>query len=298
VEFGVSVTPLARELDRIHQVVRTAEETGLELVGIQDHPYAPAFLDTMALIGVLLGESSRVRLFPNVANLPLRPPAILAKAAASLDLLSGGRFELGLGGGGRPAVAAMGGPQRSPGESVEAVREAIDVLRAVWSGRRGASLRGRHYFLEGLDTGPAPAHPISIWLGSMGPRMLRMAGELADGWSASIPYYLPYERVADAQSLVDEGARAAGREPRSVLRICNIPGTITDLEAGRDPLRGFEPLRGTAERWIEVLSDWAVRLRFDVFILWPEAEMPEQVERFAREVAPGVRAAVANAASP
>ena len=56
-QFGIAVTPLARHLDRIRQVVRTAEETGLELVGIQDHPYAPAFLDTMALIGVLLGES-------------------------------------------------------------------------------------------------------------------------------------------------------------------------------------------------------------------------------------------------
>lgn len=126
-------------------MVRTADETGLELVGIQDHPYAPAFLDTIALIGVLLGESRRVRLFPNVANLPLRPPAVLAKAAASLDLLSGGRFELGLGGGGRPAAAAMGGAQRSPGETVEAVREAVDVIRAVWSGRRGVSVHGRHY---------------------------------------------------------------------------------------------------------------------------------------------------------
>lgn len=288
------MTPLARQLDRIRQVVRTAEETGLELVGIQDHPYAPAFLDTMALIGVLLGESRRVRLFPNVANLPLRPPAMLAKAAASLDLLSGGRFELGLGGGGRPAVAAMGGAQRSPGETVEAVREAIDVIRAVWSGRRGVSVRGRHYSVDGLDTGPAPAHPISIWLGSMGPRMLRMAGELADGWSASIPYYLPYERVAGAQSLVDDGARAAGRDPRTVLRICNIPGTITDRDVRRAELSGSEPLRGTAGRWIEVLSDWAVRLRFDVFIFWPEAETPEQVERFALEVAPGVRAAAAS----
>jgi len=84
-------------------VVRTAEESGLELVGIQDHPYAPAFVDTMALIGVLLGESRQLRLFLNVANLPLRPPAILAKAAASLDLLSGGRFELGLGAEGGPS---------------------------------------------------------------------------------------------------------------------------------------------------------------------------------------------------
>lgn len=113
-----------------------------------------------------------------------------------------------------------------------------------------------------------------------------MAGELADGWSASIPHYLPYERVAGAQRLVDEGARAAGRDPRSVLRICNIPGTITDRDVGSGQLSGSEPLRGGADRWIEVLSDWTIRLRFDVFILWPEVETPEQVERFARDVAP------------
>src|SRR5262249_56904420 len=80
---------------------------------------------------------------------------------------------------------AMGGSQRSSGETVEAVRDAVDVIRAVWSGRRGVSVHGRHYTLDGLDTGPAPAHPISIWLGSVGPKILRMAGELADGWSAS-----------------------------------------------------------------------------------------------------------------
>ena len=290
-QFGVCVTPLARELGRVREVVGAAEQYGLDLVGIQDHPYVPAFLDTMSLIGVLLGETRRLRFFPNVANLPLRPPAVLAKAAASLDLLSGGRFELGLGGGAPPALA-MGAEQRSPHETVQAVEEAIVLMRAMWSGQPGVSMQGSQYVLRELNTGPVPAHPISIWLGSMGPRMLRMAGRLADGWSASIPSYLPYERVGEAQDLVDEGARAAGRDPRSVLRICNIPGTIAQQNVWRDPIAGSEPFRGTVNRWVEVLSDWAVRLRFDAFVFWPEMETPEQVERFAREVAVGVRAAV------
>src|SRR5204862_3889951 len=116
------------------ELVRAAEEGGLGFVGIQDHPYQGRFVDTFALIATLLAETNRVSLFTDVANLPLRPPAVMAKAAASLDVLSGGRFELGLGAGGFPdVIAGMGGPRRTPGESVEALEEAIDVIRLMWS---------------------------------------------------------------------------------------------------------------------------------------------------------------------
>jgi alkanesulfonate monooxygenase SsuD/methylene tetrahydromethanopterin reductase-like flavin-dependent oxidoreductase (luciferase family) len=127
---------------------RPAERGGLDLIGIQDHPYQRRFLDTFALIADLLARTERLRIFPDVANLPLRPPAMLAKAGASLDVMSGGRFELGLGAGAFwDAIAAMGGPARSPGESVDALAEAIE-----------------------------------IWLGAYEPRMLRLTGRVADGW--------------------------------------------------------------------------------------------------------------------
>src|SRR6266550_8057775 len=109
-----------------------ADEAGLDLIGIQDHPYQRRFLDTWMLMATVLANTQRVRVFPDVANLPLRPPAVLAKAAASLDVLSGGRFELGLGAGAFPdVIASMGGPRRTPGESVEALEEAIDVIRLM-----------------------------------------------------------------------------------------------------------------------------------------------------------------------
>src|SRR6266511_2780155 len=93
------------------QLFGPADRSRLDLVGIQDHPYQRRFLDTLALIETLLAETRRVRVFPDVANLPLRPPATLAKEAASLDVLSGGRFELGLGAGAFwDAIEAMGGP--------------------------------------------------------------------------------------------------------------------------------------------------------------------------------------------
>ena len=100
--FGISLVPATEPLDRIRELVRAADDAALDLVGIQDHPYQRRFLDTWSLIPSLLAETKRISFFPDVANLPLRPPAVMAKAAASLDVLSGGRFELGLGAGGFP----------------------------------------------------------------------------------------------------------------------------------------------------------------------------------------------------
>jgi alkanesulfonate monooxygenase SsuD/methylene tetrahydromethanopterin reductase-like flavin-dependent oxidoreductase (luciferase family) len=127
-EVGISIIPDTDSLDRSREPVRIADEGGLRLVGIQDHPYQARFLDTFALIATLLAETHRIAFFTDVANLPLRPPAVMAKAAASLDVLSGGRFELGLGAGAfQDQVVRMGGPRRGPSESVDALEEAIEV---------------------------------------------------------------------------------------------------------------------------------------------------------------------------
>ncbi|HEY3018600.1 MAG TPA: LLM class flavin-dependent oxidoreductase, partial [Solirubrobacteraceae bacterium] len=151
VEFGVFVVPDAAGRDATVEQVERADRAGLDLVGIQDHPYQRRFLETFSLLAFLAARTSRIRLFPDVANLPLRQPAVLAKAAATIDLLSGGRFELGLGAGAFwEAIGAMGGPVRSPGESVEALEEAIAVIRALWSGERSVSVEGRYYSLAGV----------------------------------------------------------------------------------------------------------------------------------------------------
>ena len=118
VELGAFVTPLA-DPDAVLEQVLAAERGGLELVGIQDHPYQRRFLDTFSLIAFLAARTERVRMFPAVANLPLRRPAMLAKAAVSLDVLSGGRFELGLGAGAFwDAIESFGGERRDGPGSV------------------------------------------------------------------------------------------------------------------------------------------------------------------------------------
>ncbi len=131
--FGTFITPQNQRPQEVLALARLTERAGLDLVTFQDHPYQPAFLDTWTLLSWVAAQTETVRLTANVLNLPLRPPAVVARAAASLDLLCGGRVELGLGAGGFwDAIEAMGGPRRSPGQAVDALSEAIDVIRAIW----------------------------------------------------------------------------------------------------------------------------------------------------------------------
>ena len=136
VELGAFVTPVA-DPEAVLEQVLAAERGGLELVGIQDHPYQRRFLDTFSLLAFLAARTERVRLFPAVANLPLRRPAMLAKAAVSIDVLSGGRFELGLGAGAFwDAIESFGGARRDGPGSVDDLEAAISILRACFAGER------------------------------------------------------------------------------------------------------------------------------------------------------------------
>jgi alkanesulfonate monooxygenase SsuD/methylene tetrahydromethanopterin reductase-like flavin-dependent oxidoreductase (luciferase family) len=209
---------------------------------------------------------------------------MLAKQAASLDVLSGGRFELGLGAGAFwEAIGAMGGPVRSGGEALRALEEAIAIVRAFWSGERTIRFDGEHYSVRGLHPGPAPAHAIGIWLGVGKPRALALTGRVADGWVPSLAWATP-DLVPDMQRRIDEAAVAAGRDPSEIRRVYNVGGTIVD-----GPAWGL--LQGSPEHWVETLSGFAGELGFDTFVFWPEEDPLGQLERFAREVVPALRAA-------
>src|SRR3954468_12036737 len=221
VEFGIFPVPNAEHAQAIEEQVVAADRAGLDLVGIQDHPYQRRFLDTWALIPFLAARTETIRFFPDVANLPLRPPAVMAKAAASIDLLSGGRVLPRLGAGAFwEGIGAMGGPTLTGKGSVDALEEAIEVIRLMWSGERTVKFEGEHYRLDGLHPGPLPAHPIGIWLGAYGPRMMRVVGRLADGWLPRLPR-LPLDEVPVKQRQIDEAAVAAGRDPSQIRRIAN-----------------------------------------------------------------------------
>lgn len=281
-QFGYFLTPSAENYPELVQQARLADRLGLDLIGIQDHPYQRRFFDTWTLLSALAAQTETIRFFPDVANLPLRPPAMLAKAAASLDVISGGRVELGLGTGVFwEGIGALGGPVREPGESVDALEEAIQVIRRMWSGERGVRYDGKHYQLKGAQPGPVPAHPIELYIGAIGPRMLDLTGRLGDGWIPSSSY-VPPERLAEMNKRIDDGAVGAGRDPAEVRRMYNLFGTIT-----KGPQSGF--LEGPVDYWVEELTRLATQERMDSFIFGPQEPSEEQIRLFGEEVAVGVR---------
>lgn len=294
--FGFSLLPTTDVAGSI-KLVRAAEAEGLDLVGIQDHPYVAKYVDTLILSAALLTSTERIRVFPDVANLPLRPPAMLAKQAASLDLISGGRFDLAIGAGGYwEAITKMGVPRRTSREANAALEEAIAIMRAFWSPDGGkVRVAGEYYSVDGSPAGPQPAHPIEIWSGAQGPRALELTGRLTDGWAAPIPSYLPYERWAESNKLLDAAAQQAGREPRDIRRIAQLVGTITDTTGPVEDVaatKGAAPVRGTANQWATLLARLATEQPFTTFIFWPEHQNTDQVLRFARDVTPAVRSLV------
>src|ERR1700732_4690214 len=210
VKFGLNVDPNTGGLPIAERITAIADASGLDLVGIQDHPYNDGFTDTLTLITWLAARTRQVHLFPNVANLPLRPPAMLAKQAATIDVRSGGRFGLGVGGAAlADEVAGGGAPRRSAGQARGALSEAIDIIRASWAGEP-YSYQGSYYQIPGVRPGPRPAHDIGLWLGVVGPRAAGLVGAKADGWSVSAPY-VPPDRLPELHGIITAAARDAGR---------------------------------------------------------------------------------------
>jgi alkanesulfonate monooxygenase SsuD/methylene tetrahydromethanopterin reductase-like flavin-dependent oxidoreductase (luciferase family)/hemerythrin-like domain-containing protein len=284
-QFGVFITPLAAQADGVLELARLADVAGLDIVSFQDHPYQPRFLDTWTLLSVVAAATTNVRVAPNVANLPLRQPVVLARSAASLDILSGGRVELGLGAGAFwDAIEANGGRRLTPGESVGALAEAVEIIRAVWhNDRRGVRHRGTHYTVDGAKPGPAPAHDIEIWLGAYKPRMLRLTGATANGWLPS-QAYLDLDRLPAMNAAIDEAADDAGRRPAEIRRLLNINGSFGT---------GAGFLEGTPEQWAEQLAELTLATGMSAYIL--AADAADDLRRFAEEVAPATRELVERA---
>jgi len=284
IRFGLNVDPNIGGLAIAERIATIADTNGVEYVGVQDHPYNSGFVDTLSLISWLTARTGAVHLFPNVANLPLRSPAMLAKQAATIDVLSGGRFELGLGAGGFvDAITGMGGPRRSVGQARRALGEAIDIIRASWAGQP-FRYEGSHYQVPNLQPGPRPAHDIGVWLGVAGPRAVRLLGEKADGWSVSAPY-VPPPRLAELNDIITTAAQEAGRDPGRIVRLYNVMGLITPDDR--------DAFNGPVERWVDTLTTLYTKSRMNTFVYWPSGDRERQSHLFAEQVVPAVREALA-----
>ena len=280
-EFGVFITPSAAAAESVVALATLADQAGLDLVTFQDHPYQARFLDTWTLLSFVAARTGRVRIAPNVLNLPLRRPAIVARSVATLDILSGGRAELGIGAGAFwDAIEAMGGRRLTPGQAVAALEEAIQVMREMWAADRSGAVRvkGKYYQVDGAKRGPAPLHDIGIWVGAYKPRMLDLIGRKADGWLPSLPHLEPGDLTA-GNAAIDEAAAEAGRDPSDIRRLLNFSGSFSGAGGG--------PLERPPEQWAEELTRLALEEGVGTFIVM--ADDAAAIQTYAAEVAPAVR---------
>lgn len=276
-EFGIFLTPEAQETQEVLRVARLADTLGLEYVGIQDHPYQRAHLETVALLSAIASTTKRIRVQSMVMCLPLRLPALLSKEFVTIDLLAGpGRTELGLGTGAFwQAIKGYGGPVRNPGEAVRALEEAIEIIRGMWTEQVSVRFTGEYYTVQGIRPGPVPSSPIPIGIGSIGPRMLALTGRVADDWISSGRTTI--EMLPDSNGRIDAGARAAGREPHAIRRTY-----------GLNMLPGLEQL--DIEKWVARGTILALEHGISRFTVIEAADDWDRTLHFvAEEVAPRLR---------
>jgi alkanesulfonate monooxygenase SsuD/methylene tetrahydromethanopterin reductase-like flavin-dependent oxidoreductase (luciferase family) len=282
--FGVTIIPSASpRSDPVGEAV-LAEDLGFDLVSVWDHPHGenPSF-ETWTLMTWMAARTTTIGVASNVLGLPFRLPALVAKMAESLDRLSGGRLVLGLGAGGSDEeLAGFGAPVRSPGQQVDALEEALEIVRGVWR-EPAFTFDGTHHRTEGARLEPKPARPIPIWLGAYRPRMLELTGRLADGWIPSMGY-LPPDAAPAAMDRVRAAAERAGRDPDALDFAYNVSvriGGPPAVDAGRQ-------IAGEVDEVVDRLSA-LLDVGFTVLNVMAGGRRDEQLERLGREVLPAVR---------
>jgi probable F420-dependent oxidoreductase len=220
-------------------------------VGSKMEPVYQSVLDPMAALSFAAAVTSRIRLGVAIVNLPFVSPGYLAKQAASVDILSGGRHDLGLGIGWMPEEFALTGADMARRGARAA--EYVQVLRALWTGKV-AAFDGDFYHVPAGTQAPAPVQPGGppILLGGMVRPALERIGRIAEGWVTSSRTDL--SRVGDLISVVKESAAAAGRDPEAMRFICRgvvRAGTpVTGPDGERLLLSGdYDQIRADSE-WL------------------------------------------------
>jgi len=281
--FGINVNQSVTAGSDPLADARHAEALGFDIVMVSDHLVGRRpTLETWTVLTWLAAGTSRIGLGTNVLGLPYRNPAVTAKMAESLDRLSGGRLVLGLGAGGTDAeFRAFGLPVRPPREKIDAFEEALEVIRRLWTDP-SVTFDGRHYSLHEASLDPRPERRIPLWLGTYGPRALRLTGRIADGWIPSYPY-APPERWGEMRDLVRRAAEETGRDPSDIAFAYNVGVRIGEAGQTRRPI-----VSGTPAEVAEKLAGF-VRDGVTFINAWPVGDSREQAEQLAREVIPEVR---------
>ena len=293
--FGLGLETGVHQVSEMLGHARLADQAGLDVVSVSDHPFFAERVDAYAALGFVLGATSNITGAVIMTNLLSRPAPILARTVTGLSTISGGRVVLGLGAGGmEEEIVALGVPHLSPAARVRALEEAIMIVRALSGGGDPVTFDGEFYHVTGLAPAPAPTPP--IWTGSLGPKALAVTGRHADGW---IPAHLADWRsttVAEARPIVDEAAASVGRTPTHDDTIYNVSGRLA-----RAPLAETRDDEG---RWVGGgVAQWVEELTFAVlehgaaafiYLLRPGDSLSDTtLNLWAHEVVPAVREAIA-----
>jgi alkanesulfonate monooxygenase SsuD/methylene tetrahydromethanopterin reductase-like flavin-dependent oxidoreductase (luciferase family) len=294
VSFGIGAHSGVDNGPELLRTAQHADQDGLDILSVSDHPYLGGHLDAYAAIGFILGRTRHLSGLANVTNLPTRPAPVLARTVTSLSALSGGRIVLGMGAGGRwDRIADLGVPRLSPGDAVTAFEEAIVLIKLLSGGGPPITYRGRHYQVDQIEPAPVPALP--VWTGSVGPKSLAATGRVADGWIPGHAADWRSERYRASRPIIDEAAAAVGRDPREIRTIYNLPGTITDRPAAATRDRDGRWIGGSVDQWVEELTGAVLEHGASGFVYFAAGDDVVSVGRWAREIAPAVREATVTA---
>ncbi|HWB21935.1 MAG TPA: LLM class flavin-dependent oxidoreductase, partial [Gaiellaceae bacterium] len=253
-EFGTFLFPNVSDAGDLIGVAQLAEELGYDFVAAPDHPYRADYVENWTLLSAIVGATESIRVFPDVVNLALRQPAVIAKSAWTLNALAPGRIYLGLGTGALwDEIAAIGGPVWSPRDAFEHIEEAVEVIRLFWSGEPEVSFAGQHYRLTAATPPPLVSPAIPLWIGCAKPKMRRLIARSADGWIPNNDEGIEVENLTNVSNHLDEELVAAGRQPADVRRM--FPSARKKIQA-----RSERFLFGPPEQWVEELTMLALEL--------------------------------------
>ena len=300
--FGFGALSSIDEKLELLSLAQLADREGLDVISFSDQPFMGDRLDAYAALGFVLGATRHLNGFVNVTNLPSRPAVMLSRTVATLSALSDGRFVLGIGAGRASGnesgmwdrITDMGVSPLSPGDAVDALEEAIVLVKKLSGGGSPVTHSGRRYQVREVEPAPGPA-PL-VWTGSVGPKSLAATGRLADGWLPGYAADWLSTRYRESRPVIDEAAASAGRDPREIRTVFNVPGRITDQPLAATRGQDGEWLGGSVDQWVEELTVAVLEHGASGFMLWTyERGAPDEVSlgRWAAEIAPAVREAVA-----
>lgn len=258
--FGVHTGPQNCTFDDLRQVWRLADRSGFHWISIWDHFY-PAMIipsdaagscyEAVSIMTALAAETTDARVGSLVYCMAYRHPAVLANAMVTVDHVSGGRMELGLGAGwSQVEFDAYGIPFLPIKDRLDQLEEGIQIIRGMFT-EATTTFHGRHYRVSDARCEPKPLqkHP-RIWLGGMGEkRLLRMTAKYADGWN--VPFVGP-DIFRHKNQVLTQWCETERREPRDVLRTVNLGLAIGGNEAeARRKREGLKEQFGAALGFLE-----------------------------------------------